>query len=255
MIASIVLELDGNPEAHFDAHQARAALLRLMNPELGAVLHDMPSPKAYTTSAGTYRQQPFLRFSIFKPELYDACCSSLYSAAGNSIRLGEEVFQIAQVLDRDHPAAGITSPSLLLRQDVILEKRIGFEFLTPTAFKRSPRVVPLPEPKLVFQGLLEKWNAHCGGTIPREFIDWVEQTVVIADFRLRSRTAKAHHAVLVGCVGQVWYKALDTKHPWHVFVGQLAGFAPFASVGYQTTLGFGRVKLLKNQSKSDLQDQ
>jgi CRISPR-associated endoribonuclease Cas6 len=257
VIAAVVLELDGDPETDFSPQDVRAAWLSLIagqRPDLARALHDAPNPRPYTTGAGVYRQRRYLRLTLLRPEHYAECSPALYSAIGSTLRLGGRRFTVSEVLDGGHPAAGLTTPGLLARSAVAGEQRFGLDCLTPTLFKRNRRVVPLPEPRLVFHSLLEKWDAHTGMPTPEGFEAWVEEHVVVSAFKLRSRVAPSHRGVLVGFVGQVWFKCLQPSHPWLAVLARLVAFAPYAGLGYQTTLGFGQVRALRNRSGQGVLD-
>ena len=120
-------------------------------------------------------------------------------------------------------------------------------FLTPTYFSRHDRTFPLPDPRLVFAGLIDRWNAFAAGVLVDEelrktFLNYLEVT----DFDI------AHGRLLVdrqpnkpekwqqGFTGVVEFSlARGHTAPMPSILAAMSAFAGFSGVGAATTQGFG----------------
>lgn len=244
-LAALVLELEpqgtpGRPSAR-DAQGVFFNLLARADAALAKKVHDETEPKPYGLALG----RDWLRFTLIDPALYATASSAFYGCEGEVIRLGGGVYRVAKVRHDGHPWARLTTHTALLQAASPEERELTLEFATPTTFRRGTLNVPLPEPKLVFSGLVGKWNAFSPVPVDAGFLGWLEEFVAVSRASLETKMADGHHSPLVGFTGRVSFRAFD-KQPVRVKqLGALARFAFYAGVGQKTTLGLGRARYLE----------
>lgn len=127
-------------------------------------------------------------------------------------------------------------------------------FVTPTHFKQSEsgaptRYFPLPEPRRVFRGLVEKWNAFAiwhglGEPVRSELL----AAVGISDFDVRAKRSLkdrpsgpcGEDSFIVGFVGDVEFTLSPsaTNQCARAFAA-MGGLVPFSGIGHGATRGSG----------------
>jgi CRISPR-associated endoribonuclease Cas6 len=123
---------------------------------------------------------------------------------------------------------------------------ITFHFVSPTAFSLGKRSFALiPKPVLLWEALLRVWNTyapaeyHCAWQELREALCQIR--VILCDLHID--TFQYPEYMQKGFVGRCSYQI-----PVHAaaapFLTTLAAFAPYAGVGYKTTMGMGQTKTI-----------
>jgi len=149
----------------------------------------------------------------------------------------------------------------------------GFEllFITPTYFRATPldlakeysldesllapyRFIALPDPILMFRGLVRTWREFVGGEGLEDFVKWVEAGGVLLSgypsgiFTKRVYEHPMTNKWVVGFVGKARFsfssKLYDQKMAEKALA--LLKFGEIMGVGAGRTSGLGRVKLLQN---------
>jgi len=174
----------GNPTPE-RLHAAFLGLLNQGDRALGKLLH---SPKMGRRPFSLHPIGPRgkdgrlrLRFAVLAPELFSRFWERWEKRGGISLKLGRSSLE-PTVLHLDGPWCGSSSWKELL--DAEPHKEVELFFATPTAFKAGDLDLPLPVPRLVFGGLLRKWNAFSPyplGVSAQE----LERKVALADALLR----------------------------------------------------------------------
>ena len=118
------------------------------------------------------------------------------------------------------------------------------ELCTPAAFKQQGRFVNRPEPRLIVQNLVRRWN----GCLPEWSIGWDDaQITEVADaLRLRGlRVQDQPYGIkgnaIPGFVGTMQLEnTLDD--PRREILDELLAFAVFSGLGVKTALGMGGIR-------------
>jgi CRISPR-associated endoribonuclease Cas6 len=163
--------------------------------------------------------------------------------------LGKARFQLARVLatPQGHPWAGKQSWEELAASPP--RREASFVFKSPTFFATSKpqnriRYTPLPEPRLILQSLLDKWQEASPSPFPapeaqilRELFAWEAE---LAGFRhLRFQRFQAGKASFPGFVGEVRLKLWGGNENLEQALGRLHALAFFSGVGAKTPYGAG----------------
>ncbi len=123
-------------------------------------------------------------------------------------------------------------------------KEMSLTFTSPTSFRRRGHHLPLPWPRNVFHSYLRRWNLFSGQVVPQdEFLDWVDDHVIIQRHQLQSvKVAAGKRGSVTGFTGAITY-GLDRKaqahgefYPLFFTLGRLA---PYCGTGHKTTFGLG----------------
>src|SRR6266702_510829 len=188
------------------------------------------------------------------------------------MQIGKQVFALEEVVLKPDDAGwtGFTSLGTLVEQARMLrmgkDEPMRLEFATLTTFNRSSskskrygaHSARLPLTEYVFPGLARRWedvaSPELAGVVQRERIEqYVEDDgVIIADYELRTHTVKFTTHTQPGFVGKCTYalrgpdETVTKEAPLTVrqqlwVLGQLAFYR---GVGYKTTMGLGRVRIV-----------
>ncbi|GIW25841.1 CRISPR-associated endoribonuclease Cas6 [Meiothermus sp.] len=235
MLAAIVLTLEGPARPDPDGWRGLVyGLLKQIDPDLHSA-----QPNPFSLGLGGAEGQWWVRIGLLEEGLYARLSPHLFGLAGQSVKL-KAPFRVKAVLQEGHPWAGVsTYPKLFQGQ---ASASLGFQFASPTFFRRKGHSYPLPEPKLVFDSLVQRWNAFAPVKVPEE-VQQAWERLTVSGFQGRThRIAPNEDERGVGFVGRVVYylpKASPTEAQWMQALGR---FAFYAGVGAKTSLGFGRVR-------------
>lgn len=235
ILAAIVLTLEG--PARPDPDGWRGLVYRILK-EIDPELHSA-QPNPFSLGLGGAKGQWWVRIGLLEEGLYARLSPRLFGLLGQSVKL-KEPYRVQAVLQEEHPWAGVsTYPRLFQGQ---AGPSLGLQFASPTFFRRKGNSYPLPEPRLVFDSLAQRWNAFAPVKVPEELSEsWERMTIA----RLQGQTQAIQpnqDERGVGFVGRVVYylpAAKPTEAQWMQALGR---FAFFAGVGAKTSLGFGRVR-------------
>lgn len=123
---------------------------------------------------------------------------------------------------------------------------IGLIFASPTTFRRGDKNMPLPLPRLVFQGLYEKWHHFCPERpLKGDLLDFVDRYVFPSEFNIHTDTINyGKNALFVGFVGNCTFgmgRQVARIYPdYSRQLDLLARLAFYTGVGQKTTMGMGQ---------------
>jgi CRISPR-associated endoribonuclease Cas6 len=256
--------------------------VRRYDPKLAESLHSEQELRPFTVSTLMGRfpgdsfdtQRPYtLRFTAIQPELVEILLNAALPggplAVGATLELDYHPFRIralqpdpqsalqdsqaslADSLPSFHTAQAswsalssyqaLSAPFLLAK--IAPPRRISLQFTSPTAFKSGGMHVPLPLPELVFNSLLERWNAFAPIRFPPETRRYAAECLAVSRFKLSSRvTPVKSRGIRVGAVGEITYTSLNYDRYWMSVLAALARDARFFGVGAGTTMGYGQCR-------------
>ncbi|WP_225894645.1 CRISPR-associated endoribonuclease Cas6 [Leptolyngbya sp. O-77] len=233
--------------------------VRQTNPELSAYLHDGESEKPFTISALQGVEvapggSPRLRGD--RPYTWTITALSQPVVAW----LTDWLRQPPQTIDlRGAPLKildwGLTAPShppATYKQlfDVAIPPNpaIALSFRSPTSFRRHKHHFPLPVPVNLFHSYLRRWNDFSELEYDQEdFLDWIDQSVIITRHHLQSvKTVAGKRGSVTGFTGAIEISlsktALEDSEYVQLFMA-LGRLAPYCGTGHKTTFGLGQTRL------------
>ena len=123
-------------------------------------------------------------------------------------------------------------------------KRVELRFLSPTTFRRGNLDHPLPEPDLIFKGLIRKWQRFSDFKIDMDLRGVVKEKIAVAGAWIgTTRVNLSGFGWVGGFTGKVILSFEESDEKILRWLNALARFGEFAGVGRKTTMGFGAVRL------------
>jgi CRISPR-associated endoribonuclease Cas6 len=118
-------------------------------------------------------------------------------------------------------------------------------FDTPTAFISNDDVIPLAEPRRLWESWQRLWETFAPETLVKEVkaVNIMEHLPLIRGYTLATETTTIKHGIFVGFVGQmdlVWRKG--TPESVRQTMGMLARYATFCGTGAKTAQGMGQTQ-------------
>ena len=124
----------------------------------------------------------------------------------------------------------------------------NINFVTPVSFKRQDKYVIFPEVKLIFQNLINRFQA-CDYQLAigdAELLREITERVQITDYQLRTRKFYLEKTGIKGFQGKMSLKI----HGPQMFVNLihfLLRFGCYSGVGIKTALGMGAMEILERR--------
>ncbi len=123
-------------------------------------------------------------------------------------------------------------------------KRIELRFLSPTSFRRGKLDHPLPEPELIFKGLIRKGQRFSDIKIDVDLREVIKERIAVAGAWIGTRRVNlSGFGWIGGFTGRVALSLEEKEEKVLKWLNALARFGEFAGVGRKTTMGFGAVRL------------
>ena len=118
-------------------------------------------------------------------------------------------------------------------------KEIVFNFITPTAFKRDNRYVIIPEPALIFQNLIKKFDSSGEEKIfSYDLLDEIKNSVYISRYNLKSRLFYLEKTKIPGFIGSLSMRIETNKEILNI-LNLLNEFSEFSGTGIKSSMGMG----------------
>lgn len=183
-------------------------------------------------------EQVFSRISFLFDNEGTDFADIMSSRTGQTLRLASSSFILQKILTPgEHPLAVELDP---LKEDNFAPyETAGFNFASPTGFKRSGKQFFLPAPELIFGDLLRKRMMLSPKTAiadPELLLPYIE----LLRYDIKSRAARLREdRTIRGFCGEVEFSFTHFQPRERLFLSSLAAIAFFSGVGYKTTQGLG----------------
>jgi CRISPR-associated endoribonuclease Cas6 len=240
--------------------------VRELDPELSEILHTPNQERPFTVSnlMGTGRSENgmvrlapertyTLRLTSYEPALTALIAEQYLPALPETIALGGQVLQLhGATADTAQQAwAGRVSYESLVQTYTLgthLPQHVTLRFASPTVFKTQDAYLPVPLPKLVFDGLARRWNLYAPIRIQPEVGRYAEECMAISRYDLHTERVIFGEddpwGATPGFVGTCSYVFRVKDRYWMGIIQMLAAFAMYAGVGRHTTMGWGQTRLV-----------
>ena len=240
-------------------HGLFLSLIKQCDADLNVRLHNGPSPRPYTLSSllGGKRQGNhiilqhnvpyFLRLTLLDTgEIWKCLTTSLVGAQPLVGYLGSAEVRLTRIVSTLLPctlnwAVSTDWQTLAMHPS---QRSVTFHFISPTAFSLGQRHFELfPYPRHVWTSLLRTWNAYAPEHLhmdeKRVRQACADQGVKVTQGDLQTHVVHFPNFVQKGFTGTCTYSFKDEDVSE---LAILAAFAPYAGVGYKTTMGMGQVQ-------------
>jgi CRISPR-associated endoribonuclease Cas6 len=220
---------------------------------MAAALHQPAPEKPFTVAWVPDRGVSGLRVSLLDDQLFGRLMLSL--GQRGPLRLGPFEMKLVSAratADSGSPWAGFeTYEELRSRGEHDVHLKTTFEFRTPCSFRVGDLDLPLPVPRLLFNGYRRKWRAFShlglpGGFEARDDLEeLIERHVGVSWAEVRTVPHVFGGHSTVGFVGHVRL-ALVGKTPPALApaLAILSRFAPYCGTGKKTTQGMGLTRVI-----------
>lgn len=243
-------------------HAAFLKLVAEQDPGLADRLHAPNQERPFTVSdvwgPGVRRQghssfspeeECFLRVTSISPSLSTFLQGTLLVQPLPLLELAGLPFQVTGVtLDpAQNPWAGTDTDAGLVERHALQPappSRVTLRFAAPTVFRSQGVYMPLPLPRLVFEGLARRWNNVSTVAVHPDVARYAEECMVISRYRLQTeRVSRGEKGAFPGFVGACTFTMRVKDRYWMGVIHLLAHFAFYAGVGRQTAMGLGQVRV------------
>lgn len=245
-------------------HAAFMDMLRLVNPEPAAEMHDANQRKPFTLSPlhgfkygkqGKTNlkatQECWFRATFLDNQLLHDF-TQYFIQGHTTLRLGHSNFIITEIhtATTGHPQARTSSIDTLWSQwelASITEQhlQIPLHVITPTAFSfhnGTRNMYVLPDPTLVFSTLSGYWDDLANDDQQQSIQNFVTKSVVISHLNIKSIMLRFSRSPQIGFTGHVTFKILDESNQHMIrHLNRLADLAFYTGLGSKTTQGMGQV--------------
>lgn len=126
------------------------------------------------------------------------------------------------------------------------ERIVKIEFVSPTAFKRDGSYVFYPTPRLIFQSLMNKYDA-CSQTnqiYSDELLVDIENQVMIVDYKLRSLRFHLEGITIPSFKGEVTFKVNGPQQLVNI-IHLLLWYGEYSGVGIKSAIGMGGIRRIE----------
>ena len=229
--------------------------VRQISPNLSAYLHDGESEKPFNISAIEGQLLPSgKQLRLEANQIYHWHINALSAKVADflkqwltqlpqTLKLRDATLQIKQVRILHPP----TTYAQLL-QPRAKYSHINLSFISPTSFRRKGHHFPLPVPVNLFHSYLRRWNDFSQIPISQaDFLDWIDESVIIYHHRLESvKVTAGKRGSVTGFTGAISCRlskaALANTEFTQLFYA-LVKLAPYCGTGHKTTFGLGQTRL------------
>ncbi|WP_339460813.1 CRISPR-associated endoribonuclease Cas6 [Nodularia spumigena] len=229
--------------------------VRQLDPDLSAYLHDGESEKPFNISAlegqlfptGKQLQLEANQILHWQVNALSAKVAEFLqlwlTQLPQTLKLRDATLQIKQVRIAHPP----TTYAQLL-QPPAKYSQVNLSFISPTSFRRKGHHFPLPVPVNLFHSYLRRWNDFSQIPISQaDFLDWIDENVIIHQHRLESvKVAAGKRGSVTGFTGAIscgLSKAALANTEFTQLFYALVKLAPYCGTGHKTTFGLGQTSL------------
>lgn len=235
-------------------------LIRRFDGDLFFQLHNEPGPRPFTLSSlwGGQGQEDHLvlrkniacsfRVTLLDGgHIWDRLRTQFLESGPMVASLGTTQLHLARMVSTPSPSAPRWVGSTDWHTLTLLppQRVITLRFTSPTAFSRGDRQFDLfPKPLSAWNSLLRVWNKYAPKPLQLEknrvHQSFSNQEVIVTACDLQTETLHFPNYLQKGFTGTCTY--LLQCEDWLVSqLTMLAAFAPYAGIGYKTTMGMGQV--------------
>lgn len=129
-----------------------------------------------------------------------------------------------------------------------MERMIKLEFITPTSYKSNGNYMIIPDLRLLYQSLMNKYSAVSEELemFDEEALEQLQMHSYISEYRLRTNRFPLEGTAVPGYQGTIGvrFKGSETMAR---YIRLLCRFGEFSGAGIKTAMGMGALKICKEK--------
>lgn len=215
------------------------ALMERLDTEVAATLHQ-EGTRSYSQAVfwNAETRQNIWRFGFLRDEVCTFMMDVLQHTSQLSLR--NRGYDVSLSVPRIISHLSYDDFSTQYLQSSPLRRMVNLHFLTTTSFKQQGGYVIFPDSRLIFQNLLNRWNAFAPEPLEDGISDILSCYSVLRQYRLQSRIFGVDGRHIPGFQGTMQY-ILTGNEIIRRTTTLLLAYAPYAGIGIKTALGMGAV--------------
>ncbi|MDM7999847.1 MAG: CRISPR-associated endoribonuclease Cas6 [Dehalococcoidia bacterium] len=268
MLYSIVVNFKAEADAvipptrGYHAYALFLNLLRAANPDLAEKLHNTEGAKPFTLSPlqGKFRRHEgglkltandiyWIRLTFLHEEVFAHFLDASMKGTGRTHRLADAPISIDEILTTPDRSPMCRCQALdEIFSNARAEHQVRLEFLSPTAFRSGgKRNVIFPEPRLVFNSYLVRWQNLLRPLPSNGVLELVQEAARVSQYQLETRILHFGSYQEIGFEGKCTIEiAGETPEDAVRFLNALADFAFYCGTGAKTAMGMGQTRRLNS---------
>jgi CRISPR-associated endoribonuclease Cas6 len=249
MLAELKLKLDvaNQKIGYYQSSNLQGVLMEHIDSDYASVLHSQKW-NPYSQNIIGKDEKVVWTIRTLNQEAYEKIIKPLEAEAFTEFRL-EKKDIVVRVCDKK---LTVKSQKELLEEfyQKPADRYLNLEFVTPTAFKSNGRYVIIPEPRLIFQSLMNKYSAASGGEMEMfdtETLDQLTESSEITQYRLKSTGFPLESVRIPSFKGElsIRVRGNDTMARYARFLMQ---FGEYSGVGIKTAMGMGAIRMMERRT-------
>lgn len=231
----IKLDIDSRDIGYNSGSLFQGVLMEKIDREFGSKLHNLTA-NPYSQFIRRSSEGTIWQVSTTNREAYEKILLPLLELDKIFLKNKNQELKILEKTLETVPREEFIEENLFGKENA---DRIIFNFVTPTAFKKDNRYIIIPEPGLIFQNLIRKFDSSGGEQIfSYELLDEINNCVLISRYKLRSNLFNLEKTKIPAFMGSLEIKAQTTKEIKNI-LNLLGAFSNFSGTGIKCSMGMG----------------
>lgn len=221
-------------------------LMELMDSDEATLLHDESSIRPYSQYVyyDKESQTPVWCINMLDENAENIILPHILENIGVSLKLVQKGYSIIMkgIIYDKKTDYDIMADDIFLADTI--SRNVDIDFITTTSFKKNGRFVIMPELYLIFQSLMNKWNAFSMDNK----IEEDDLAIILAEmceiykYRLSSKVFSVDGKNIYGFAGEMSIRIHGNDMVKRIIL-LLLNFAEYSGVGTKTALGMGAVRV------------
>lgn len=221
-------------------------LMELMDSDEASRLHDESAIRPYSQYVHYDRdyQVPVWCINILDESVEKRVVPYILENIGVPVKLEQKGYSIIMkgiIYDKKIDYDMIADDIFLANT---INRTVNIDFITTTSFKKNGRFVVMPELYLIFQSLINKWNAFSVDNKIEEddLAKSLAEMCEIYKYRLSSKLFSVDGKNIYGFAGEMSIRIHGNDMVKRIIL-LLLSFAEYSGIGTKTALGMGAVRV------------
>ncbi len=231
----IKLDINSGDIGYNSGSLFQGVLMEKIDMEFGLKLHNLPT-NPYSQFIRRSIEGTFWQISTTNKEAYEKVLLPLMHLDKVFLKNKNMELKILEKTLETVSREEFIEENLFEKED---NSRIIFNFVTPTAFKRDNRYIIIPEPGLIFQNLIRKFDASGKEQLfSYELLNEINNSVFISKYKLRSNLFNLEKTQIPAFTGSLEINAQTNREIKNI-LNLLCAFSNFSGTGIKCSMGMG----------------